>query len=700
MPVVTKDATALKWFPASSAEMASLVSGRSALTGLAASLSSIWGFQDASGAATDSAGSQPIASAGGNSYQNAVTGYSRLGARPSTSASGGWADTVGPLGDVGSTSQFLLAHIREYSAQGSDRDVIGFGGGGGFRGVQYASTEKLKYCVNDASATATGTANPSGGRWVMVQSDLTHGFNGIRTDQETIQQSPNTTPSYVANRVFVGAVLGSGANVDVLWMSGFRGSGSEISATGWAQLLDCLNNGPAVNGLVSLPNPVSGTVAGSQQLAITGQRVDSSSNDVTAGCTYSTSNAAVATVSSGGLVSFVGAGSCNITATYTSLGATTAVVIVPVTVSGGVTLTGIDVTPTSPSIVAGSTLQMSAKGSYSDGSTANITSTVTWTSGTPAKATVSSSGLVSAVAAGSSVITATLGAISGTDTVTITAAPTLAYIAVTPASPTLAIGGTQQMVATGTYSDASTANLTASATWTSGTPANATVTSTGLVAGIAVGSSVITASVGAISGYTTAAVNALAAPNKYSRMMMALLPPGRLWRTVASGTLATVFAGCADELGRVEARTTDLLNEADPSTAVELLPEYESELRLPSTGTTAERQARVVSRTIVRQRYRPVDFQNALAPLLALAPANVVIIERTHAQASAMGDDREIFRFFIYRDPTQPGTYYLASAQALVNTIKPSHTIGTVIESVNALYDSPFSLYDRDLMGA
>jgi len=184
-------------------------------------------------------------------------------------------------------------------------------------------------------------------------------------------------------------------------------------------------------------------------------------------------------------------------------------------------------------------------------------------------------------------------------------------------------------------------------------------------------------------------------PNAYAGMMMALLPPGRLWRLVES-FLSTLFAACADELGRLEARTRDLLDEADPTTADELLPEYESELELPSTGSIAERQARVIARIVARQRYRPTDLQTTLAPLLG----TVTIIERTHSFASSLGDDREIFRFFVYRDPTAPGTYFVMSAQALLDTIKPSHTIGQVIESTSALYDDPHSLYDRDLMGA
>lgn len=185
---------------------------------------------------------------------------------------------------------------------------------------------------------------------------------------------------------------------------------------------------------------------------------------------------------------------------------------------------------------------------------------------------------------------------------------------------------------------------------------------------------------------------------RYARMMQQLLPPGRIWKLIGT-FLADLFLGCADELARVEGRVNDMLNEADPSTATELLPEYESELDLETAATVEERRARIVARLIARQRFRPVDFQTALAPLLALDPVDVVVIERTHAFAVSLGDDREIFRFFIYRNPALPGTYFLASAQALVDKIKPSHTVGAVIESVSFLCEDPHDECERDLLG-
>lgn len=186
---------------------------------------------------------------------------------------------------------------------------------------------------------------------------------------------------------------------------------------------------------------------------------------------------------------------------------------------------------------------------------------------------------------------------------------------------------------------------------------------------------------------------------RYARMMLDLLPPGKLWSLIES-TLTTLFLGCADELARLESRAYDLLRESNPATVLELLPEKEAELGLVAAPSTAERQANVVAREVARQRFRPVDFQTALAPLLAQDADDVVVIERSLALVATLGDQREIFQFFIYRDPTLPGTYFLASAQALVDQIKPSHTVGTVIESTSFLYADPHSLYGRDLMGS
>lgn len=84
---------------------------------------------------------------------------------------------------------------------------------------------------------------------------------------------------------------------------------------------------------------------------------------------------------------------------------------------------------------------------------------------------------------------------------------TLQSIAVAPASSAIAPGQTTQMVATGTNSDGTTNVLTSGVTWTSSNTAAATVSQTGLVTGVANGSSTITAISGSITGNTSLAVS-------------------------------------------------------------------------------------------------------------------------------------------------------------------------------------------------
>ncbi len=179
--------------------------------------------------------------------------------------------------------------------------------------------------------------------------------------------------------------------------------------------------------------------------------------------------------------------------------------------SGGglATLQSIVVTPTNPSISKGATQQFTATGHFSNGTT-QVLGTVTWSSGTTATATISGTGLATAVAPGNSTITATSGSVNGNTLLTVTA-PTLQTITVTPANPSVGAGGTVQFTATGHFSDGSTQVL-GSATWTSATTAAATIDmATGLATAVAVGSSTITASSAGINGTTLMTVT-LAVP--------------------------------------------------------------------------------------------------------------------------------------------------------------------------------------------
>lgn len=165
-------------------------------------------------------------------------------------------------------------------------------------------------------------------------------------------------------------------------------------------------------------------------------------------------------------------------------------------------LISIAVTPNAPSIPKGLTQQFTATGAFSDTSTANLTNSVSWTSGTPASATINdSSGLANALAAGTTLITATSGSVLGSATLTVTPA-IVESIAITPSPATVVIGivgSTTQLTATGTYSDGTTQNVTTVANWTSDTLSVATVgPTTGLATGVSLGSADISAAIGSV----------------------------------------------------------------------------------------------------------------------------------------------------------------------------------------------------------
>ena len=90
----------------------------------------------------------------------------------------------------------------------------------------------------------------------------------------------------------------------------------------------------------------------------------------------------------------------------------------------GLPLDNIEVAPTNPSIVRGTLQQFTATGTFSDSTTQDLTTAVTWSSSSPGTATISnaagSEGLASAVAIGTTTITATLGSVSGTTDLMVT----------------------------------------------------------------------------------------------------------------------------------------------------------------------------------------------------------------------------------------------------------------------------------------
>ena len=144
---------------------------------------------------------------------------------------------------------------------------------------------------------------------------------------------------------------------------------------------------------------------------------------------WSSTNQSIATVDQNGLVVGVAPGTVEIRATSEGIPGTSVVTVDLVAVSS------VSITPPSTTLTPGSTAQLTATPRDSAGTAlagpalgGRIT---TWTSLNTAAATVSTSGLVTAVAQGTATIQATIGGTNGTSSVTVTAAPSAAQLAVT-----------------------------------------------------------------------------------------------------------------------------------------------------------------------------------------------------------------------------------------------------------------------------
>lgn len=207
------------------------------------------------------------------------------------------------------------------------------------------------------------------------------------------------------------------------------------------------------------------------------------------------------------------------------------------------TLSSIAVTGTAANVAVGATLQLKATGTYSDSTTKDLTSSVTWSSSDTTIATVSASGLVTGVKAGPVSIKATSGSVNGSMAVTIDAAP-LTSIAVTGSSSSLLLGATLQLKATGTYSDSTTQDLTATVTWSSADTTVATVSNGGLVTGVKAGPVTITAASGAVNGTMALTVNAASITSiTITQPSSATVPLGGTLQLAATGTFNNNTSG-------------------------------------------------------------------------------------------------------------------------------------------------------------
>jgi trimeric autotransporter adhesin len=335
-------------------------------------------------------------------------------------------------------------------------------------------------------AISPATASVRAGATTTLTATVKDQNGTVVTNRVVTWTSSNTAVATVADGVVTGVAIGS----------------ATITATSEGK------SGMAAMTVTGIPvgsvtvSPTTKSLLVTQTLALSVTVKDSTGAVVTnRPVTWTSSDASVATVSTTGVVTAVGAGSATITATSETKSGTCAVTVSLVPVSTVV------VQPARDTMFTSATLQLTAVTKDSAGDVLSGR-TVTWTTSNAAVATVSSAGLVSATSAGgSATITATSEGKSGTASITVFVP--IATITLVPATQTVVAGESTPFTATA--KDAS-GNVLAGRvfSWSSSIPAVASVSTTGNATGTGVGVTTITATapLEGKSGSATLTVNA------------------------------------------------------------------------------------------------------------------------------------------------------------------------------------------------
>jgi len=380
-----------------------------------------------------------------------------------------WSTTYGSVTDLG-TSSNGRRHYGQYKAAGTAPGQYKVVATGAPSGVSDTATVNVTLAPVAALSVAPSSATIVVGATTQLQPTTTDSAGNVLTGRTVTWSSNNGSVATVSGS---GLVTGAGTGSATITATSEGQSGTS-SLT--------VSTVPVASVTVS---PTSPSLQTGQTGQLTATPRDANGNPLSGRVvTWSSSDTTIAKVSGSGLVTARAGGTATVTATSEgqSGAATVTVTFVPVS--------SVTVSPTSATLPVGQTTQLTATPKDANGNplTGRV---VTWASNNTTDATVSGSGLVSAKAAGSATITATSEGQNGTSSITVTQVP-VATVSVTPTSAAVQPGQTTQLTAT--TKDANGNVLTGRVvTWSTSDATIATVSTSGLVTGVATGTALITA---------------------------------------------------------------------------------------------------------------------------------------------------------------------------------------------------------------
>ncbi len=269
-------------------------------------------------------------------------------------------------------------------------------------------------------------------------------------------------------------------------------------------VLAACNSAPTLKYITISPTSATTSVGNTQQFTAQAYFSNGTITNGTALVAWGSTNQTVATISLGGLATPLAPGTTTITAAAAGTTGASATLTVN-------QLSSITVSPATATIAVGATQNYTASGTFANPggtpTTMDVTSLATWTLGTPAVATLSNTGNTPVMATGATTgttsVLASLYGVTGNATLTVSP-PVPVSLQITPAAPTAAVGNALTFTALELLSNGNTQPLTGTVTWSSDTPATATILAgSGIAAAQGVGTANITASETSSSGPLT-----------------------------------------------------------------------------------------------------------------------------------------------------------------------------------------------------
>jgi len=381
-------------------------------------------------------------------------------------SNGTFSYTVGPNTARNGTSSTLLNNGTVLMAGGYDSSVAELSGAEIYDPVaaSYATVANLNAKRNFHTATLLNNGN------ILLAGGLDNNFNPLGSVElyQPVTTTPRTLssislapssvslPAGTAQRFVATGTFSDGSVQTVVsasWSSSNPGVVSVTNdstnfgaafaiAAGDASINACAGSvcgsvsitvpSSQLSGITIIPANPACVTGSAVALSATGIYSSGATEDSTASVTWASSSSSIAAINAKGMVTCVSSGTSTITASSGNTIASTSLSVTP-------PIASIAIGPLNPSLLIGGTQQFTAAATYKDGTTSDVTNTVQWASAAPQMASIGLTGALTALATGTTRISASSGGITASTNLTVK----ILSPSITSVSPSNGIAGAQ-----------------------------------------------------------------------------------------------------------------------------------------------------------------------------------------------------------------------------------------------------------------